>query len=243
MAEHDLDMSDALIREREEGRAEGKQEARRSHAQRSRAATTQHRRRTQLSAAQSERQASRERQQASRERAQYNRLIGAAANTSQRTQPPAPARATSSGSRGIRLPANTGPAPAISAPLVIELGIITSDELVNNHRLPLPSRLLVAFGIFGGLSLFRGNAARPANVFAWALVLATFYSSARGSGNAPPALAALDALGNFMSGNYSTKGSTTTPPTAVGSGQTETTAGASLRNGLNVGNGGTLRRS
>lgn len=96
--------------------------------------------------------------------------------------------------------------PSIAAPMLVELIIISSDDFFNQHRAPLPSRLLAVFGIFGVLGLAKGNAARPAQAFAWALVLSSLYASAgpKGQGGA---LGALAKLGDFMSGKY---GKTTT---------------------------------
>jgi hypothetical protein len=80
--------------------------------------------------------------------------------------------------------------------------VITADEIVLQHRAPIPSRLLVAFGVFGALSLATGQARRPALVFAWGIVVATLYSAAPGT--KPPALSALGALGDFLGGKYGT---------------------------------------
>lgn len=241
MADSDLDMSDALIREREEGRELGRREARQSQRSRSRRESTQHRRRVELERSRNERQASRERtsnaaagarlaatgerQQARAQRTQEaaNRASNAAARSRSSAR-------TTLATRAVQAPAQIGGTgvPAVTAPMVVELLIITSDELANKHRFPIPSRLLVAFLVFGGLGLFRGRAAQPAAVFGWGLVVATFYASANPKGK-PAALSAVDALGRFMGGNYASKSATTaSASTALGSGgPTETTAGAS----------------
>ena len=124
-----------------------------------------------------------------------------------RKQGAAEARTSSSSSSSRRV-GFTAPSsvPSIAAPMLVELIIISSDDFFNQHRAPLPSRLLAVFGIFGVLGLAKGNAARPAQAFAWALVLSSLYASAgpKGQGGA---LGALAKLGDFMSGKY---GKTTT---------------------------------
>lgn len=101
--------------------------------------------------------------------------------------------------------------PSVAAPMAVELALITADEFIDRHRLPLPSRLLVVFGIFGVLGLAKGDAAPAASALAWALVVATFYAHTT---TAPPAgLQALATVGNFIGGKYAkgvpaTKGAT-----------------------------------
>lgn len=92
--------------------------------------------------------------------------------------------------------------PGVTAPMIADVVIITIDELTQQHRLPIPSRLLVTFAVFGVLGLAKGQAARPAKVFAWGIVVATFYSAA--PGGKPPALSAVAALGDFLGGKYGT---------------------------------------
>lgn len=89
-----------------------------------------------------------------------------------------------------------GSVPGVTAPMILDIMIITADELVNEHRLPIPSRLLVAFVLFGGLGLVKGNGARAASVFAWGIVVATFYTSA--TGGQSTGVKALDSLGKFL---------------------------------------------
>jgi hypothetical protein len=106
----------------------------------------------------------------------------------------------------FRAPAG-GPVPGVTAPMVAELVIITADSIVNEHRAPLPSRLIAVFLVFGVLGAAqRTNAAKAAQVFGWSLVLATFYNSAR-PGRPPGAIGALNAVGDFMSGKWARKGS------------------------------------
>lgn len=96
-----------------------------------------------------------------------------------------------------------GSVPGVTAPMILDIMIITADELVNEHRLPIPSRLLVAFVLFGGLGLVKGNGARAASAFGWGIVVATFYSSA--TGKQPAGIQFLQSLGNFLSGKNATK--------------------------------------
>ena len=97
-----------------------------------------------------------------------------------------------------------GGMPAVTAPLAVELLLIGADELANHHRLPIPSRLLVALLVFGALGMARGEAAKTATVFGWGLVVATFYAANNVGPNA------LSAVGNFLGGKYAakTKGAT-----------------------------------
>jgi len=106
-----------------------------------------------------------------------------------------------------------GAVPSIAAPMLVELAIISADEFVNQHRPPLPSRLLSAFAIFGLLGLAKGNAAKPAQVFGWAIVLATFYSAA--PGKKPAGISFLTTAGNFFSGKYGKQPSTLAPSTTT----------------------------
>jgi hypothetical protein len=101
--------------------------------------------------------------------------------------------------------ANTGPAPSVTAPMIVDVMIISADELANEHRLPVPSRLLYAFLIFGGLSLAKNtSAAKAAAVFGWGIVVATFYAGAN-----PAGPRALVAAGKFLSGKPAKPAATT----------------------------------
>jgi hypothetical protein len=130
------------------------------------------------------------------------------------------ARGPSSASSSSSSARSAGSFGGIGAPLAADVLIITADEIVNQHRAPIPSRLLVAFGVFGVLSLASGQARRPALVFAWGIVTATFYSAA--PGKKPAALNAVAALGDFLGGKYGTpsgaanigKGTAAPPPVA-----------------------------
>lgn len=90
---------------------------------------------------------------------------------------------------------------SVGAPLAVETIIISTDELVNAHRLPIPSRLLVAFAFYGLLGLASGSAAPAASALGWGVVVATFYAKSN-SANKPAALTALDAIGHFFGGSY-----------------------------------------
>lgn len=65
-----------------------------------------------------------------------------------------------------------------------EVGIISWRSVKNKSRPPLPSELLATFIVFGGLTLLgNGAAAKPANIVAGGLVLATvlnFFDPATG---------------------------------------------------------------
>lgn len=104
--------------------------------------------------------------------------------------------------RGLTVQRPTG-FPSIAAPMTVELVLISADEFLNEHRPPLPSRLLVTFAVFGLLGLAPQQAAGAATAFAWGLVVATFYSSSKGS--QPGGIKALTTLGNFLGGKYSPK--------------------------------------
>jgi len=109
-----------------------------------------------------------------------------------------------------------GPVPGVTAPMVVELLIVTTSSIVDNHRPPIPSEFLSIFAVFGILGAAqRTSAARAAQWFAWGLVLATFYNSAV-PGQTPGGIRALQSIGDFMSGKWG-KG-----PTAPGT--TTTTA-------------------
>lgn len=222
MADSDLDMSDALIREREEGRAEGARAARASGRTRQRRTMQVERERTRReqtrTAAASERaRTASTRLQQSREQRQASAARDA--QRAQQTATRAAQRASGSRARGRRELFGAVASPGlgtIGAPMVVELILISADELSNKHRFPLPSRLLVAFGLFSLLTLARSpEAQRAAGVFGWGLVLATFYSSANGPSNGP--LGAITAIGNFMGGSSAkatTSAAVTTGPGA-----------------------------
>lgn len=136
-------------------------------------------------------------------------------------QPPAPARARSSSSSSSSSSGGAlrGPAvPGVTLPMVIDIAIITADEVVNQHRLPIPSRLLAAFLLFGTLGAIKGEGARPAKAFAWAIVIATFYGNS--PGKKPAALSALEALGGFLGGKYGTNNASAAGPSSSSSGAT-----------------------
>lgn len=106
---------------------------------------------------------------------------------------------------------------SIGAPMLFETVLIAVDEITNQHRFPLPSRLLIAWGAFGVLGMAKGNAARAASALAWGLVVATFYSAVAPS-RPPAGLAALQTVGDFISGKYGVAGdATVTGTAAVGS--------------------------
>jgi hypothetical protein len=121
-----------------------------------------------------------------------------------RLAPPRAATSTPSPTRGVNLSQYSGgSAPGVTVPMVIDIGIITVDELTVNHRLPIPSRLLVAFVIFGGLGLAKNTtAARAASAFAWGIVVATFY----GTTNPSPGVGALNKIASFLAGGNAQKG-------------------------------------
>lgn len=124
---------------------------------------------------------------------------------------PAPARpATPIGPSPARQRSASASIPGVTAPMVVDVLIITADEIIEQHRAPLPSRLLVAFAVFGVLGLAKGEAARPAKVFAWGIVVATFYSAA--PGQKPAALNAIAALGDFLGGKFGSSKAATTAP-------------------------------
>lgn len=98
-----------------------------------------------------------------------------------------------------------GPVPGVTVPMLVDLAIISGDSIVHDKRPPAPSRLLVVFTLFGLLGL-AGRAggpggARLASGVGWAIVLATFYNTAR-PGEAPLGVSAFTSLGNFLSGKY-----------------------------------------
>lgn len=103
--------------------------------------------------------------------------------------PPAPAPASSG-------PLGLSGMPSVGAPLALETLIIATDSFVNEHRFPIPSRLLAAWGLFTVLGFARGNAARPATALAWGLVIASFYSTVA------PGTNALAVVGDFIGGKY-----------------------------------------
>lgn len=107
-------------------------------------------------------------------------------------------RSTPAPSRGLSLqrPQNV---PTITGPLLAELIVISADDIFANHRAPLPSRLLAVLAIFGALGLAKGNAARPAQAFGWALVVSSLYA-VTAPNTTSGALRGLAAVGNFLSG-------------------------------------------
>ncbi len=131
---------------------------------------------------------------------------GEAAGRKQATQ----ASSTSS-SRGPLSLKSPGALPSIAVPMLVELILVSADDLLTNHHPPLPSRLLSVFAIFGILGLARGNAAKPATAFAWALVVASLYAQTSPNGTSG-AIGALTQVGNFVSGKYGK----TTPSTTKG---------------------------
>lgn len=117
----------------------------------------------------------------------------------------------SSSSRGVTFQ-RPGRPPSIAAPFAVELVLITVDEIRNHHRPPVPSRMLVAFALFGVLGMASGDAAPAANALGWGLVVATLLSSGGKSGQGG-AIGALNTLGDFIGGKYAPRGSSTTGPT------------------------------
>lgn len=136
-------------------------------------------------------------------------------------KPPKPARDVT-GALSKAAPAAGSGIPAVTAPMLIELGLITIDELVNERRFPVPSRLLVAFAFFGLLGMAKGPAAQPAAALGWGIVAATFYSKSKenktdaGETGGPPAINALAALGDFFGGRYGTPSAATNVGPAPG---------------------------
>lgn len=150
---------------------------------------------------------------------------------------PKPATSTPSPARGINISQYSGGSvPGVTVPMMIDIGIITLDEIAVNKRLPVPSRLLVAFVLFGGLGLAKNTqAARAAGWFAWGIVIATFYGvnlqngqtvqyTKDANGNItgyapgspqPAAISAINALAWFLAGGNSTKSA---PAAASGTG-------------------------
>lgn len=146
------------------------------------------------------------------------------------TRTPAPVKAPATVAASARGSATS--VPGVTAPMIFDVLIITADEIMTEHRAPIPSRLLVAFGLFGLLGMAKGEAARPAKVFAWGIVIATFYAAA--PGGKPAALTALDALGNFLGGKMGTPAAASSAATGT-TGAKATTSEANI--GVSVGNG------
>ena len=111
---------------------------------------------------------------------------------------------------------------AVGAPLLVETALISINSFNVDRRPPLPSQLLVAFAFFGLLGLASGDAAAPAAALGWGIVLATFYSKSGAKGT-PPAIGALNTIGNFFGGEYATPGS---KPSTAGQ-ESTTVAGGS----------------
>ncbi len=111
---------------------------------------------------------------------------------------------------------------AIGAPLLVETALISINSFNVDRRPPLPSQLLVAFAFFGLLGLASGDAAAPAAALGWGVVVATFYSKSGAKGT-PPAIGAMNTIGNFFGGAYATPGS---KPSTAGA-QATTVSGGS----------------
>ena len=112
----------------------------------------------------------------------------------------APAGVGASSSRRSFPTSSAGDVPGLSAPLIFETVLIAADELVNQHRAPIPSRLLIAWAFFSVLGLARGAAARPATALGWGIVVSTFYATV--PGKKPAGLTALQTVGDFVAGKY-----------------------------------------
>lgn len=69
------------------------------------------------------------------------------------------------------------------------IGLIAYKSVTANRRPPLPSEMLATVVVFGTLSLIGGEAAGPADLFAWGLVVA-------GALNIIPGVANLDTPGS-----------------------------------------------
>lgn len=115
----------------------------------------------------------------------------------------APAASASSPSRALSLSRPTS-VPSTTAPMLVELIVVTVDEILGHHRPPIPSRVGVVVVLFGGLGLVGGSAAPAAAALAWGLVIASVYSTSSPSGTSTP-LRALATVGDFISGKYATK--------------------------------------
>lgn len=87
-------------------------------------------------------------------------------------------------------------------PWFVEIGFISIRSLSSQHRPPLPSELLASAVIFGALGAIAGSgpqAATPAALTAWGLVIATALSGTT-SGRTSPVLGPLNTLGDFLGG-------------------------------------------
>lgn len=128
-----------------------------------------------------------------------------------------------------------GTTPSIGGPLIFETIIIAADEFVNQHRFPIPSRLLIAWGAFTVLGLARGNAARAATALAWGLVASSFYATVSPA-STPAGLGAIRTVGDFIGGKYGGNGATSSTggPPIVGTPGTQGNAGGQK---VSVGNG------
>lgn len=167
--------------------------------------------------------------------AEYERGRAEGAKSSPRAAQPAPAPEPATSSRTFSAPSGT--VPTLAGPLAVETVLIAVDELRTNHRLPIPSRLLAAFGLFTVLGFARGEAGRAANALGWGIVVATFYASVAKS--TPLGLGAVKTVGDFMAGKYATPNAAGTPAGAGAStvGPSETTAGSSTGGGPGAGGG------
>lgn len=111
---------------------------------------------------------------------------------------------------------NLGPAPGVTAPMLVDLAIIAADSIVHEKHPPTPSRLLVVFTLFGLLGLVGRSgpeAGRLSSAIGWSVVLATFYNTARPK-EAPLGITALGSLGDFLSGKYANGPGPTGPGTS-----------------------------
>ncbi len=64
-------------------------------------------------------------------------------------------------------------------PWFIAAGLITADDTVHNHHLPIPSRFLASFVIFGMLGVLADTSFRPAaTLIAWGLDIVMFMNFA-----------------------------------------------------------------
>ena len=129
------------------------------------------------------------------------------------SRPTTTSSSSSSAGGGFSVSNVGGGSLKIGAPLAVETLIITADELVNKGRLPVPSRLLIAWALFAGLGMFPGRAQNTGAAIGWGLVVATFYSTVA------PGTNALKAIGDFIGGKAAGSTFGTTGATGAGGGQ------------------------